>query len=150
MGQQSAVLINAACGLQIIIIVFFLCDNVCAKLPQPDIHRFMDDHELKYYFGSTDEIPAYEIVNVLKEVNPFQKSSFKISLKIVDQPHLFEMKLNDRLVSPEIKFIIKSSNGTRTVFNSIIDNCHYIYSDSETSAAFSNCYETDMVCLFFF
>lgn len=143
--------------LIIVIYVFRFCSS--ANLPLSGIYRFMDVHELQYYFGTTAEhIPDYEIINVLKEspdrkmqhllYEDNEKTSFRMSLKIVDQPYSFDMKLNDHLVAPQMKFVIKTINGTQQQLDhAAVDNCHFIYSDGENSAAVSNCHASDMVCI---
>jgi hypothetical protein len=116
-----------------------------------DLHSFMDDDELRFYFGSEKDLPEYEIVDLPENLSTGRESVVDedgseddgkyLNFKVFDQQIELNLFPNKHLLSPYAKIVSKSANRTirRIDEPKIPEFCHYLHSNSFSTASISNC-----------
>lgn len=121
-------------------------------MPQSKLHDFMDDEELKFYFGSETIVPDYEIVDlpesllssresVIDEDGSDEDDGKHFSFEVFKKQVKLDLHLNKHLLSPYASIVKKTSNGTQTMLSNggAPTDCHYLHVNASSSAAISNC-----------
>lgn len=147
----------------ILLASLWIIDGNGTRLPQSKLHDFMDDEELKFYFGSETLVPDYEIVDlpesllssresVIDEGESDENSEGKrINFEVFKKQVKLDLHLNKHLLSPYASIVKMSSNGTKTMLSNgeAPTDCHYLHIDSSSSASISNCEPKEIQGLIF-
>lgn len=143
--------------LAVICALFWITSGSVSK---SKLHNFMDEEELRFYFGSETELPDYEIVDLPENLSSGREGIFDEETsgeegKFVSF-EVFEKQVNlnlfpKLLLSPFAKVVRKKAEETLTLVNEKPKPCHYIHVDRETysSAAVSNCVPKEIHGLIF-
>lgn len=128
-----------------------------------NLHHFMNDHELKYYFGDDHKTnrPDYEIIDLPMKLwnqktdknlptsdSGDNSNDLNFEFQAFGRPFNLKLKQNEQLLSPNIKIVRRSSGNRSEVLSSGrngIKSCHYLHADKSSVAALSNCYENEIV-----
>ncbi len=80
------------------------------------IHHFMDEKELQYYFGTESKfhVPHYEVVKITPKERPQRHGNpidnvLHFNVKAFDDDISLKLKINKNLVSPFMRFVEKSN-----------------------------------------
>ena len=132
-----------------------------SRLPEIKLHDFMDDEELRFYFGSENIVPDYEIVDlpenlssgresVIDDENDDDSEEKYVSFHVFNKQIKLNLQPNKNLISPYAK-IVKKSNQSSVTLNDDSDPvfCHYLHVDSFTTAAITNCVAKEIHGLIF-
>lgn len=124
-----------------------------------DLHHFMEEEELEYYFGNKDNIPEYEVVDLPKNIRKREfvrlneqnrepdDGSMKLDFTAFSKPISLHLRPNRNLVSPHMRAVKISDDGAEMISygHNGTDYCHYLHADEETVAALSNCFGDEIV-----
>ena len=122
------------------------------KTDANSLHYFMDEKELKFYFGSDKDVPEYEIVDLPENLESAYESVLNDDgsedgseddgkyVNFQAFGHQVELQLhpNKVLLSPYAK-VVKKRGKNVTTMSSSRNFCHYLHVDSSSVAAISNC-----------
>jgi Reprolysin family propeptide len=133
---------------------------------QNELHNFMDEEELKFYFGSETEVPEYEIIDLNENLDSGRESVVDeddsserdfngkhVSFKVFDMQVELNLHPNKNLISPYAKIQLKTKNSTTRMFGQNDFKppkfCHYLHKSSDSTAAISNCESKEVHGLIF-
>lgn len=129
--------------------------------PETKLHDFMDDEELRFYFGSEINLPEYEIVDLPENLSSGRESVIDdgsvddsdekyVSFEVFNKQIKLNLYPNRNLISPYAK-IVKKSNRSSTILNDEAAPlfCHYLHVDSSSAAAITNCVSKEIHGLLF-
>lgn len=133
------------------IVSFLVTDGT--RLPQSRLHHFMDDEELRFYFGSENVLPDYEIVELPEGLSSGRESVIdgesgddreekNVNFQVFNKDIKLNLHPNKHLISPYAKFVKKMANGSSMIVNNDgkdSTNCHYLHVEKLITAAISNC-----------
>lgn len=140
-------------SLGILVASVFVSVESTSSFSQTKLHKYMNDEELRFYFGGETILTDYEIVDLPESlssgresvINGDEDEDYKdgkyVSFKVFDKQVKLNLYTNKLLISPHAKIVTKASNGTERMrrasdFHSF---CHYLHIDSLSTAAISNC-----------
>lgn len=145
----------------LIIVCATVWTNGATRFPQSKLHNFMDEDELKFYFGSEHSLPEYEIVNLPENLESGRESVINGDISEDDSRYMnfrafgtqvqLNLHPNKNLISPYARIVRKTKNSTLRILD---DNeppqfCHFIHVGSSSSAAISNCVSKEIHGLVF-
>ncbi|KAL7042361.1 hypothetical protein ACKWTF_001110 [Chironomus riparius] len=126
------------------------------------LHKFMDNEELQFYFGTNliSSLPDYEIVDLPESLwsgresvtaNADEDDSKYVNFKVFNKQVELNLFPNKYLISPYTRIVKKSGNKTLNKYyaNSKPKFCHYIHNNNYSTAAISNCERTEIHGLIF-
>lgn len=129
---------------------------------QTKLHNFMDEGELKFYFGSETNLPEYEIVDLPENLSSGRESLIVgsadesaeggkyVNFNVFGKQVKLNLHPNKHLISPYAKIVTKKgSNDTQRMTSGIHLFCHYLHVDSFSTAAISNCVPKEIHGLLF-
>lgn len=132
-----------------------------SRFSERKLHDFMDDEDLKFYFGSETIVPEYEIVDLPESLSSGRESvldgeksedeSKYVNFKVFDRLVKLNLHPNKHLISPYARIVRKTLNQTLKFIDTDDppDFCHYIHVDDVSSAAISNCLPKEVHGLIF-
>ncbi|GAB0098114.1 Peptidase M12B domain-containing protein [Sergentomyia squamirostris] len=126
------------------IVVFCLAGNTLGIPSLENLHHYMNDKELGFYFeaDSTESVPEYEILPlVLTERSAFGDSdqkSLHVNFSAFNQAVSLDLHPNRHLISPLMQSVVIEENGERVQIPDENKDCHYL-SSSGILAAVSAC-----------
>lgn len=128
-----------------------------------NLHDFMNDHELDYYFGpkhKRNAIPDYEIIDLplsVWEVDNLQGNNqderindrrLHMEFNAFGNPVQLQLQPNRHLLAPNVKIVESLDDDRERILkrgSNGIENCHYLHTDDELVAAVSNCRDKEVV-----
>jgi len=126
------------------------------------LHNFMHENEIRFYFGSDDVFPEYEIVDLPENLSSGRESVVdgdnksgsehdgkSVSFKVFDREIQLNLQPNKHLISPYAKIVKKSSEASVDMVNNSKSNCHYLHQNSILTASISNCDPKEIYGLIF-
>lgn len=132
-----------------------------SRVPETKLHDFMDDEELRFYFGSEYNLPDYEIVDLPENLSSGRESVIDdgsiddseekyVSFQVFNKQIKLNLHPNKNLISPYAK-IVRKSNRSSAILNddSAPSFCHYLHEDKSTTAAITNCVSKEIHGLIF-
>lgn len=135
--------------------------NSASRFSQSKLHNFMDEEELKFYFGSDNSLPEYEIVNLPENLESGRESvidgdisdedSRYMNFRAFDTQVKLNLHPNKNLISPYARIVRKTKNSTLRILedNEPPQFCHFIHVGASSSAAISNCVSKEIHGLIF-
>ncbi|KAI6209515.1 hypothetical protein M3Y96_00229400 [Aphelenchoides besseyi] len=127
---------SSQCAVFFLLILIDVCQS---------FHHKLTKRELVQTFGvnHVDHVPDYHLIRTKRRVLSDQKRELRFNAW--DHEYVVELQPNDKLVSPQIKSVIRDYNSTEEYRGLPIErprNCHYIghlVSHNHQKAAISDC-----------
>lgn len=142
--------------------VFMTIVTANSVSPRSMLHKFMDNEELQFYFGTDliSSLPDYEIVDLPESLwsgresvttNGADDDSKFVSFKVFDRQVELNLHPNKYIISPYTRIVKRKANKTLSKYyaNDQPKFCHYLHTNNHTSASLSNCEPTEIHGLVF-
>lgn len=135
--------------LPIVLFVSFVLSCEANLIDGSRLHNFMDDEEINYFFGSDNELPEYEIVDLPESLSDGRESVVNdddsesddgkfMKFKVFDKQIELHLHPNKNIISTDTR-ILKTTKSSSKLVRRNESNCHFLHVDNTSTAAISNC-----------
>lgn len=146
----------------LLLLLNFVFTKTNSVSPRSSLHKFMDNEELQFYFGTNivNALPDYEIIDLPVSLwsgresittNGEDDDSKYVNFKVFNKQVELNLFPNKYIVSPYTRIVKKSGNKTLNKYyaNDKPKFCHYLHTSNFSTAAISNCEPTEVHGLIF-